>query len=172
MSQASLFGGALAGDATLSPCGTYRYVLTREWGGRGTLVAIGLNPSTADATVPDPTTTRLVNRGRTLAGRLVLVNLYALRSRDPALLGTHPDPIGPDWLRTMGEVLDAVDPTTDVVLAAWGASGPPGHQVDRVSAMLRRRRIGSWCLGRCQDGSPRHPLYVRGDAPLVPWSQP
>jgi len=26
-----------------------------------------------------------------------------------------------------------------------------------------------WCLGTTADGSPRHPLYVRGDAPLIPW---
>ena len=26
-----------------------------------------------------------------------------------------------------------------------------------------------WCLGTTKDGHPRHPLYVRGDQPLVAW---
>jgi hypothetical protein len=28
------------------------------------------------------------------------------------------------------------------------------------------------CLGMTKDGHPRHPLYVRGDAPLTAYSLP
>jgi Protein of unknown function (DUF1643) len=29
-----------------------------------------------------------------------------------------------------------------------------------------------WCLGLNKDGSPKHPLYVRGDTPLVEYKRP
>lgn len=170
--QVRLFGGrARMGGAVMSACGVYRYVLTRGVGDDPrALVAIGLNPSTADAVTPDPTTTRLMNRTRSLGfGRLVLVNLYALRGRDPRVLDTHPDPVGPEWVHHMGAVLDDVGPR-DMVLAAWGASGPRrSPQPGRVAAMLSSRGLPAVCLGLCGTGEPRHPLYVRADAALHPW---
>ena len=43
-------------EATLSPCRRYRYNLWRAWGKRENYVMfVGLNPSTADETVDDPT---------------------------------------------------------------------------------------------------------------------
>jgi hypothetical protein len=46
-------------DAVISPCGQYRYVLTREVGpGERRATFIMLNPSTADATQDDPTEAR------------------------------------------------------------------------------------------------------------------
>ena len=48
--------------AILSRNRLYRYVLWREWDARkGTCVFIGLNPSTADETVDDPTLRRCIN---------------------------------------------------------------------------------------------------------------
>lgn len=170
--QVRLFGARPSrGAAILSACGTYRYLLTREVGDDPrALVAIGLNPSTADAVMPDATTTRLMNRTRALGfGRLVLVNLYGLRGRDPRILDTHPDPVGPEWVHHMGAVLDAVSPR-DVILAAWGASGPRrSPQPGRMAAMLGSRGLPAVCLGLCNTGEPRHPLYVRADAALLPW---
>jgi hypothetical protein len=43
------------------------------------------------------------------------------------------------------------------VVAAWGASVP------RIS------RVDLRCLGTTKSGHPRHPLYVKGDHPLVPF---
>lgn len=172
--QVRLFGARRPTDgaAILSACGSYRYLLTRQVADDPRcLVAIGLNPSTADAVVVDPTTTRLANRVRALGfGRLALVNLYALRGRDPRILDTHPDPVGPEWVHHLAALLDAVEPR-DVVLACWGASGPRSSpQPARVLAMLASRGIQPRCLGLCRTGEPRHPLYVRADAALLPWT--
>ena len=53
--------------ADLSPCGLYRFTLTRTWGAPGArVVFVMLNPSTADASVDDPTTTRCIGFAREL----------------------------------------------------------------------------------------------------------
>ena len=47
------------GDAIISECGTYRYLLQRFWDARlESLNFIMLNPSTADAMKDDPTIRR------------------------------------------------------------------------------------------------------------------
>jgi len=36
--------------------------------------------------------------------------------------------------------------------------------------VLSQADTHAWkCLGTTNDGSPRHPLFVKADAPLVPW---
>src|SRR5580693_7206992 len=84
--------------------GEYRYSLTRIWDSSlFPMVFIMLNPSTADHRNDDPTITRCRNRALrdNTAGRLVVVNLFALRATDPRALTRHPEPVGPgndDWI--------------------------------------------------------------------------
>jgi len=89
-------------DATISPCGTYRYDLTREFDPKGEWILwIGLNPSTADHRNDDPTITREIDFSHGFGfPNLAKCNLYALRSKDPkdvkkAMLKGL-DPVGPD----------------------------------------------------------------------------
>lgn len=161
--------GALR-EAVISDCGLYRYTLHRppevRHPERSTAALVMLNPSTADATQDDPTIRRCRGFARAwgCAG-LTVLNLYALRSPDPAALWKAVDPIGPendDYLRRIAREYG------DVV-CAWGGNAKP----DRVATFLRimaRAAARLWCLGMTKDGSPRHPLYVRADQPLVPWT--
>lgn len=91
-----LYGEALPfSDACFSPCRTYRYSLTRTWGGAYTLpplVAIGLNPSTADEKENDPTITREIDFAQRWGhSGLLKVNLFAYRSTDPDALWKDPE---------------------------------------------------------------------------------
>lgn len=156
-------------SAVLSPCERYRYALWRDiatLGSDGTVLFVMLNPSTADATVDDPTIRRCMGfTEREGFARLAVANLYGLRSPSPMDIPRADDPVGPEcdrWICELAEI------EADRVVVAWGASpyAAPGR-VAEVRALLHG--IGLWCLGTTADGSPRHPLYVRGEQPLEPW---
>lgn len=156
-------------SAIISPCGAYRYSLSRPLqdilGGKPPAVFLMLNPSTADASLDDPTIRRCRSFARSWAcNGFLVVNLYALRSPDPSALWQHSDPVGPDNDR---HILEALADSPDVV-CAWGTNAKAGR-VTAVRAMLSGAGARLWCLGSTKDGSPRHPLYVAGTQPLVPW---
>jgi hypothetical protein len=158
--------GDLAG-ATISPCGTYRYTLDRVWDASLPIALfIMLNPSTADASEDDPTIRRCISFAkREGCGALTVVNLFALRSTDPGALTAHPDPVGPD---NDLHIALALGKQPEIVIAAWGAHSFARARAEAVTSILAL----TWqvnCLGVTKDGDPRHPLYVRGDAPLIPW---
>jgi hypothetical protein len=68
-------------DALFSPCGKYRYWLTRTWDlSRPTIAVIGLNPSKADLQRDDNTVRKCQEFARNWGyGRLLMLNLYAYR---------------------------------------------------------------------------------------------
>lgn len=151
-------------SALFSPNGGYRYTLRRQWAVGDPLVFIGLNPSTADAERDDATVARCMLRARRLGyPGLLMLNVFALRSTDPAVLKHAGDPVGPEndrWLREAA----AYD---TLFVAAWGTLCPP-ERAREVEAMFPPGRL--WCLGRTKHGHPRHPLYVRSDKPLERFS--
>lgn len=156
--------------ATFSPCGLYRYTLTRALpqvvSFRRPCLFIMLNPSDADATKNDPTIRRCIGFAkREGCTALTVVNLFALRATDPAELERHADPLGPDNARHIWDQLDAHRFALRV--AAWGAHPKARGQVSTCASIAD---AGAMCLGMTRDGSPRHPLYVKGDAPLVKWA--
>lgn len=164
--------------AIISPCGQYRYMLRRRLGpSPRTACFIMLNPSTADATTDDPTIRRCCDfTRREGCGELVVVNLFAFRSPDPAQLQAVTDPIGPDnHAHVTGQADRAVRQHLDyqkpgVVICAWGVGGRFMDQDLTVLGWLDAEGITPHCLGLTKHGDPRHPLYVRGDAPLVPFA--
>jgi len=156
-------------SAIISACGQYRYTLTRDphdlHTTAGPALFIMLNPSTADASLDDPTIRRCRGFAKywDCAG-IVVANLYALRATDPSALWVHPDPIGEEndyWLAQLIR-------EHETVVCAWGAHARP----DRVAAL---RSMFHWlsrpmCLGITKSGAPRHPLYIKADQPLIDWS--
>lgn len=154
--------------ATLSDCGTYRYDLHRRWGDAGAPVCwVMLNPSTADATIDDPTIRRCIGFTRSWGyNSLTVVNLWALRATDPIELAKHSSPQGP----LNAAIVEHHVACSSLIVLAWGAHKPskllrePPVDIDR---MIRKwRRTAVFNLGTTKDGSPRHPLYVRADTPL------
>lgn len=153
-------------SAILSPCGSYRYRLVRQWGVGALLPFVMLNPSTADATADDPTIRRCIGFARREGADGIMVNnLFALRATDPADLLHHPDPHGPDNGRHLASLAAAPN-----VVCAWGAEPMAAQKGLALAAVLRRSGVRVTCLGITKQGHPRHPLYVRADQPLVEWA--
>jgi hypothetical protein len=162
-------GEAYWRSAVLSDDGRYRYDLGRHWGGglwgdgEGWVLWVMLNPSTADAAVDDPTIRRCqaFSRAWRYSGMHV-ANLFALRATDPAELTRAPDPIGPDNDRYLRKLSAQASST----MVAWGAHPLARERAREVTPLLRSPH----CLGMTRDGSPRHPLYVRGEALPALWT--
>lgn len=156
----------LRSDAHFSGDGVHRYWLHRAWddGGDGATFVM-LNPSTADAVVNDRTINRCIGFAKEWGcTHLRVVNLYALRSTDPDALWVHDDPVGPDndmWIE------HALKVTAGPVVAAWGVNA----RLDRVMQVLALPRAQErlMCLGVTKNGAPKHPLFVPGGTPLVPY---
>ena len=155
--------------AAFSADRTYRYVLTRTWDLMAPVMCwIMLNPSTADAMTDDPTIRRCKAFARREGcGGISVVNLFALRAIDPRELARHPDPVGP----SCGKFLN-IHATAAITVAAWGAGGTLNGRDREVCALLAKGGAELKCLGVTAAGHPRHPLYVRSDAPLIPWEPP
>jgi hypothetical protein len=154
-------------EAVFSEDRAYRYQLSRTWGDESRpVVWIMLNPSTADAMADDPTVRRCAGFAKAWGfASLRVVNLFALRSTDPRGLACA-DPVGP---ANDGFILLAAQAGA-LVIAAWGTHGHLRGRGAQVTRMLGEADISLDCLGVTKDGHPRHPLYVRADAELVPYS--
>jgi len=155
------------GDATISPDGVYRYDLRRKLArGRSVALWVMLNPSTADATVDDPTIRRCIQFTKDWGHAiLVVVNLFALRATDPAWLTKASDPVGPENDSTIEAWLDVADK----VVVAWGVSGTLMDRDEAFRQMASAHGQRLWCLGTTKGGHPRHPLYVRSSKALERW---
>ena len=148
------------GDAIISECGTYRYLLQRFWDARLEAVNfIMLNPSTADARVGDPTIRRCLGFASALGfGALEVTNLYALRSTDPRALVFHSEPIGPE----NDEQIISSAKVCQMTICAWG-TGDRLNRARRVLDMLLKAGIKPHALKLTKGGCPAHPLYVKAD---------
>jgi hypothetical protein len=126
-----------------------------------------LNPSTADATLDDPTIRRCRRFARDWGmGALVVVNLYALRSVDPRALETAEDPVGPE----NDDVTHDAIARSRTVIVAWGADRHAQARSARILEILAEVGRRPYCLGLTKENKPRHPLYVRADLRPIPFT--
>jgi len=157
------------------PGNCYRYWLERRWDGKpfgspGYAVQIGMNPSVADLDFDDPTVARCVERARRWGhGALVMLNAFGYRCTDKQRLLEVADPVG------AGNDAAILHYATgaSVVVVGWGK--PPEPLKARGAALAARLRaagVEPLCFKVNADGSPKHPLYVALDAPLVPYPTP
>lgn len=169
-------GSETVASAEISDDGLYRYRLTRQWDIGAPMTFVMLNPSTADALVDDPTIRRCMNFARREGCYgIVVVNLFALRVTRPVHLFDRTiadDPNGPRNLTHCDAVLYEARQKCWPTVVAWGAA--KGVERSDVWRTYFQEWKDPWhdlfCLGMNGDGSPKHPLYLRADAPLTDWS--
>lgn len=151
--------------AEFSDCGTYRYRLSTHWDrAKGHVVWVMLNPSKAGRPLPDGRIETDMTFSKCCGfaerwgfGGVELVNLYGYIETEShaldALAAAGIDLVGPD---NDAHVAAALAGGAGLVVVAWG-----GHPLvaERAPVVLAKVPAGVdvVCLGRTQEGHPRHP---------------
>jgi hypothetical protein len=161
---ANMRGGAVFSG----PKDCHRLMLWREWGREGAAYAlwIGQNPSVADTKFDDPTVRREIERTQRLGLTAYRkVNVSAYRCTDPK--GLRDAPIRCE--QNLPVILDAAQNAVRVIVAFGTLKDPMRDLAEEIVTELRAAGVTLWCLGTTADGSPRHPLYLSKDTPLMEW---
>lgn len=141
--------------AIFSKCRKYRYVLWRIWDyNKPSVQFIGLNPSTANENSDDPTIRRIKKFAYEWGyGAVYMTNLFAYVTAYPKELKTCENPLGDNdkWLKETSTKCEKV-------VFAWGSFKEAEERVNEVIKMF-----DGHALIINQDGSPRHPLYVKSN---------
>jgi len=167
--------------AVTSPDDRYRYLVGRMWDDyfgddpwstyRPLWTFAMLNPSKARHDVDDPTVRKCVGFARRGgAGGIVIVNLLAYSATDPC-----------DLVRAACRGVDVRGEHNEAAIG-WAISRPAligrniaawGRVPPRLRGLTQGARVQVFCsiadcLGLNRDGSPRHPLMLAYDTPIVP----
>lgn len=157
--------------AVISDCGLYRYLLSREVSPTSKfkpVVFVMLNPSTANAEQNDPTIRRCIDYTKRWGGsHLIVVNLFAYRSKDPFELWAEDtvDPVGVLNDEALIKATDYAHAHDGIVVAAWGEHGSYMGRSDTVLGTIAQYK--PMCLKLNKSGNPAHPLYQPKDAVLI-----
>lgn len=151
--------------ARFSRCREYRYTLERSWNsGKGTVLFIGLNPSTADHLRDDPTIRRCARFARDWGfQKLIVANLFAYRATYPEDLMQTLEPVGPKndvWIRRSYR-------SAQLTVACWGNHGAYLDRSKHIRQQLPRLHY----LKMNYSEQPAHPLYLRATATPQLWQQ-
>lgn len=164
--------GAWGSSGPLQPGDAYRYFLWRCWDPElKPLLAVLLNPSTADGKVPDPTVKKMIRFAKKWrCGRLWVVNLYAYRASKPTMLFAPGDPVGPHNGSWLAVALNQVNAMGGLTVCGWGSTKAPNKntQVERVRALAEMVGEPLHALRLSKDGHPWHPLYLPEDGSAKP----
>lgn len=155
-------------SARISEDGLYRYGLGRQWTdpekSKHAILWVMLNPSTADAEKDDPTIRQCIRYSQAWGFHAMLVaNLFAFRSSQPSELSAAKlrgvDIVGPENDKGLLEMASVCAYTC----FAWGTHTLARERGFFVAALLGESPSLKVCLGVTKNGSPKHPLYLRGD---------
>ncbi|UJX46613.1 DUF1643 domain-containing protein [Xanthobacter sp. YC-JY1] len=186
----------ISAGAEVSPCGTYRYRLWREWRNHpapaqwdmwtnddGTPVVDGaghqlgepkccvfimLNPSTADGEQDDPTIRRCVGFARAWGfDRLEVLNLFAYRATEPRQLLALTHDQDPVGEHNSRAFQSVLSPSRTLGTIVCAWGAHGAHLGQDETALGWLGSRLRFALGLTKAGHPKHPLYVKGDAALV-----
>ena len=158
--------------ATISDCGLYRWSLTRDWTPPNSpsrpILWIGMNPSTADDKFDDPTCRREVNFSKSWGfSKYIKGNMLGYRSTDPTNLPFDPNEAeGPENREHLLEMATQVE----AIILCYGNLPSRYHEkIGETVAELRKLPVALLCLGKNQNGSAKHPLYLSGQTLPQPY---
>lgn len=149
----------------------FRYLLWRVWDDSlPLLIFIMLNPSTADEDNNDPTVERCERRARRDGfGGVMVLNIFAFRATDPKDMKAAEDPIGDKNDYFIRSMMVKAREHGDTIVVAWGSHGVYLARASQVAAFAKELGVQLYALGLTKDYEPRHPLYLKNEALLIPW---
>lgn len=168
-------------QAYLSADRRYRYWLTRIWDDALPMMCvIGVNPSTADENVDDPTIRKCIGFAKRLGcGGLLMLNVGAYRATNPREWQKADDPFGAE--NTVEHLKEYIAQNSiqcapgetpkkgvTLVIAAWGKNCAKYCGLSRALA-IRDAMPNLQCWGRNGDHTPRHPLMLPYTTKLEPF---
>jgi hypothetical protein len=160
MRSTAVFGGANQ---------EYRYTLSRTWDDSlPSVLFLLMNPSTASIKTNDPTVAKCCRYAMAWGyGSLWIGNSCAYRATDQKRLITAPDPIGPENDKYLVEMADQAA----LIVMAYGKPHESlryrGLEVAMLISHGGTRALHT--LKLCKDGTPSHPLYLKGDLRPTVW---
>ncbi|MEP7375563.1 MAG: DUF1643 domain-containing protein [Chitinophagaceae bacterium] len=168
----------MKGDAKFDKDKIHRYTLWRSWNDNlPKILFIGLNPSRADSEFNDPTIKKVCGFAKSWGyGGIFFGNLYSFRT--PYVKGPIPlKELLEGWKPLLDNLNRATDhltdfylqsmiQTADKIICAWGSWRFTEARVNEVMKMIER----PYCFGTNQDGSPKHPLYLKSSTLLSPFN--
>lgn len=161
--------GAPRVSAILSPCGLYRMRLDRHVADTGPAVLlVGVNPSTADASINDPTIRKDLGFARKHGwGRIMKGNVFDWRDKNVKVLARVAAPVGPENLTHLARM----SASADLIVPCWGRRDKVPRSlhywIDFTLEFLRAQGKPLKCFGLTASGDPVHPLMLAYDTPLV-----
>ncbi len=164
----------LPGGAIFDPSGRYRYRLDRVVampGMEGPVFGFfGINASSADARSDDHTVRKW--RGFSLehrAIRFIVGNPFALIATEVTDLSRVTDPVGPENVRYLGEIIAEAD----ILIPCWGSRDKvPKYLHSRIDDLAEKLFAAGKpvrCFGLTASGDPAHVLRIGYNTPLVDW---
>lgn len=148
--------------AVFSKCQRYRQLLFRRWMSEiarpGYVLWIGMNPSTADGSVDDPT----VFKERKFSARWGYAdyrkcNVMDYRATKPKML--LDEGVIPCSDENLPAIIEQARGAALVVLGYGAPHKKLRHYGEKVISALRELDIPLYCLNVTKDGLPVHPLY-------------
>lgn len=176
---------AISRETIFSDCRKYRFTLWREFqsellpqpvisGGNiskdGYVQFIGLNPSTADEKINDPTIRRCIDYSKRWGySALCMTNIFAFRATDPKDMMAHEEPI--EMAYENAKQVELVAEGAALIVCAWGNHGSHMRRAEKFIKHLGSvRNFKLHHLGLNADGSPKHPLYLKKTLTPIPYA--
>lgn len=172
-------------ETIFSECRKHRYTLWREFysaraaqppllpveGNRAHnfVQIIGLNPSTADEKLDDPTIRRCIDYAKRWGfGALCMTNLFSFRATDPKEMIAYEEPI--EFAYENAKQVERIAEGAGLIVCAWGHHGAHMRRAEKYLKHLGKvRKFALHHLGLNVDGSPKHPLYLKKTIQPIPF---
>lgn len=150
-------------DALFSPCGKHRIWLSRIWDiNKPMIMFIGLNPSKADHSEDDNTIKRVKKISNNSGyGGFYMMNLFTYISTDPKKLNIEQGNIN-----LADRYLKHIASKCETIVFAWGNFKVFGRdkEVKQIFPLASALHIN-------KNGSPQHPLFIKGNVKIIPFIQ-